>query len=340
MRLNLSTIKEMTSGAVRIEENENGINFYRFTKQQEDFYEKRSEDFYMKTFATSGIQLRFRTNSQTLFIKTEIASGSSRSYFAIDVFVNGEKIESISNFSGVELPDDYTQASLPLGEFYKNFDIGLGEKEVQIYLPWSVKLTLKELSVDDGAYIHPIRRGHKMLCFGDSITHGYDALYPSNKYISKLAEMLDAEEYNKAIGGEIFAPELAYIKDDFDPDYVVVAYGTNDWNLSTKEEFTYNCKEFFRNLNMNYPHSKIFAITPIWREESGKIRRVGEFKCVGEIIQKQAEAFENIYTVKGFEFVPQDKNLFADFRLHPNDEGFGFYFENLAKCIKDILQES
>ena len=41
MRLNLSTIKEMTSGAVRIEENENGINFYRFTKQQEDFYEKR-----------------------------------------------------------------------------------------------------------------------------------------------------------------------------------------------------------------------------------------------------------------------------------------------------------
>ena len=337
MKLNLSEIKEITLGAVRILENENGIDFYRFTEEQEKFYEKRSEDFYKKTFSTSGIRLRFRTDSRNLFLKAEITSGTSRSYFSVDVVVNGEIVGSLNNFSGVDLPPHYTVTKLPFGEFHKSFDLGAAEKDVEIFLPWSVRLTLKELSLDDGSYIEPIKRSRKILCFGDSITHGYDALYPSNKYISKLSDMLDAEEYNKAIGGEIFAPELASLREDFDPDYITVAYGTNDWNVSTKEEFTYNSGEFFRNLNKSYPNSRILALTPIWREESDKIRRVGEFKCVGEIIQKQAEEFDNIYVISGFELVPADKKLYADLRLHPNDAGFGYYFENLAKSIKDIL---
>ena len=76
MKLNLSEIKEITLGAVRILENENGIDFYRFTEEQENFYEKRSEDFYKKTFSTSGIRLRFRTDSRNLFLKAEITSGT------------------------------------------------------------------------------------------------------------------------------------------------------------------------------------------------------------------------------------------------------------------------
>ena len=69
----------------------------------------------------------------------------------------------------------------------------------------------------------------RILCFGDSISQGYDALYPSNQYTPQLAKLLDAEEYNKAIGGEIFRPELALARDDFEPEYITVAYGTNDW---------------------------------------------------------------------------------------------------------------
>ena len=55
MNLNLSQIKEVPLGAVRIEEIENGIHFYRFNKEQELLYKNRNEDFYKKTFATSGI---------------------------------------------------------------------------------------------------------------------------------------------------------------------------------------------------------------------------------------------------------------------------------------------
>ncbi len=340
MNLNLSQIRDIITGAVRIEEIDNGIHFYRFTKQQEELYKNRSDDFYKKTFATSGVQMRFRTNSQTLFLRTEITGGSSRTYFAFDVFINGVKIDTLDNFSDIDIPQNYTTLKLPHGEFSKKFNLGVGDKEVCIYFPWSVNAVVKELTLDDDSFIKSSKPNKRMLCFGDSITHGYDALYPCNKYITKLADVLNAEEYNKAIGGEIFFPELAATREDFEPDYITVAYGTNDWNRCDEVEFTHNCKEFLYNLNINYPNSKIFVITPIWRKEMNEIRQFGEFKNIEKIIKNQAEEFENISVVQGFEFVPQNENLFADLRLHPNDKGFEYYFKNLSKHIKEILQKS
>ena len=339
MNLNISQIRDITTGAVRIEEIDNDIHFYRFTKQQEELYKNRSNDFYIKTFATSGIQIRFHTNSQTLFLRTEITCRSSRTYFAFDVFVNGVKIDTLDNFSDIDIPQNYTTLKLSQGEFSKKFNLGVGDKEVCVYFPWSVSAVVKELTLDDDSFIKPSKPSKKMLCFGDSITHGYDALYSSNKYITQLAKVLDAEEYNKAIGGEIFFPELAATKEDFEPDYITVAYGTNDWNRCTKEEFTHNCKEFLYNLNNNYPNSKIFVLTPIWRKDMNESRAFGEFKSVAEVIQNQAAKFDNVSVIQGFEFVPQNENLFADLRLHPNDKGFEYYFESLSKQVKDILQK-
>ena len=338
MNLNLSQIREITLGAVRVEKIENDVYFYRFTAQQEELYKNRDDDLYAKTFATSGVQIRFKTDSQYLFLKTQVSKASSRGYFAFDVFADGKKIGSLDNFSDVSLPQDYTKLSLPYGEFSKKFELGVGEKEVCIYFPWSVMATIKELSVDDGAFVMPIKPSKKTLCFGDSITHGYDALYPSNKYITKLCNMLDAEEYNKAIGAEIFFPELAAAKEDFEPDFITVAYGTNDWSHCTKEEFIQNCSKFFYNLNKNYPNSKIFAITPIWRKEMHEEREFGRFEDGAPIIEKEASVYDNVSVISGFDFMPRDENMYADLRLHPNDKGFECYFDALSKNITELLK--
>ena len=150
--------------------------------------------------------------------------------------------------------------------------------------------------------------------------------------------MLNVEEYNKAIGGEKFFPELAATREDFVPDYITVAYGTNDWKCCKEEGFTRNCKEFFYNLNNSYPNSKIFVITPIWRKDMDANGAFGKFINVADNIQNQVAGFDNVSVIQGFEFVPQNENMFADLRLHPNDKGFECYFENLSKCINKMLQ--
>ena len=289
--------------------------------------------------ATAGVKFWFKTNSRTLKLKFEMQEGSSRRYYSFDVFVNGKAVGYLDNFSNVQLPVDYTGVQLPLGRAEKEFVLGEGDKEVCVYFPWSVSPLLEEFSLEDGATVIPVKPGKKLLAFGDSITQGYDALRPSVSYISCLADKLQAELVNKAIGGEVFFPALAESKEDFTPDYITVAYGTNDWGTCEEAVFQENCKAFFAYLAANYPDAKIFAITPIWRLGYDVERKCGPFEGIAATIKEVTAAYENITVISGFDFVPKDQDYFADLRLHPNDKGFACYGDNLYDEICKIIAE-
>ena len=334
MKLNLSQIKSITTGAVRIEELSDGFHFYRFTAEQQEIYKNRNQDFYEKTFATSGVKMCFNTNSTKLFLKTTVTRGSSRSYFAFDVFVNGKLYDALDNYSHLNLPLDYTKEVYQGGEFSKEFTFGAGEKEICIYFPWSVAAVVKELSLDDGAVIESTKPTKKMVCYGDSITHGYDALHPSNKYITKFSESLNAAEYNKGIGGEVYFPGLASAKEDFLPDYITVAYGANDCYCKSQDAFLEDCKIFYENLDKSYKGVKTFVITPIWRKDHAKQSAFGEFKMMYTAIKNIVSKYPNITVIDGYNLVEHNEEFFGDLRLHPNDKGFVQYFENILKQLK------
>ncbi|MBR5505247.1 MAG: SGNH/GDSL hydrolase family protein [Clostridia bacterium] len=334
MKLSFDQVKEITTGAVNFQEENTMLLLKRFTQEQEMLYKETNQDFYDKTFYTSGIKFLFKTDSKNLFLKLKTMNCSTRKYFSVDVFVDGNPIGYIDNFSNIELPQDYTQMELPLGDFSKKFQLGEGEKTVCVHLPWSVKTLIEEISIDDNAFIEAVKPKKKLIAYGDSITHGYDALRPSNRYIAKVAELLGAEEFNKAIGGERFFPQLAKLKESFAPDYITVAYGTNDWSNIDEETFKYKCKAFYTNISQSYPDSKIFAITPIWRKDMGEYREFGYFEKVEQGIRKAVTDIENITVISGFDFVPKEEKCYADLRLHPNDDGFACYAENLYREIK------
>lgn len=337
MKLSLDKIKEITLGAVRIEQDETGFNFYRFTKEQQELYAQRREDFYYKTFCSAGVQLRFKTNSRSLKIKVSFDLGYTRSYYAMDIFVDGKMVDCICNYKGVELPRDYTTVNLPSKTEEKIIELPSGEKEIKICLPWSKRTRIEEIALEDGAKVVAQRPKYKMLCFGDSITQGYDAQHPSNTYTYQLASFLDAQEFNKAIGGDTFFPELASSCEDFVPDFVTVAYGTNDWSRCTRQETEEYCRSFYQTLSQKYPNAKIFALTPIWRADLNEKREFGVFADVEKMIVEQTKDFNNVFVVSGFDFVPHDCDLYADERLHPNDEGFAHYYKNLSAKIKQFI---
>ena len=335
MKLTLEDINSITTGALQIEETENAFVFHRFTKEEEELYKNTNEDFYLKTYATSGVKFNFKTDSKSLTLKASVSRGSSRQYFSFDLFVNANFKDSLDNFSNVSLPESYTTIELETGYFEKTFDLGEGEKEVTLYFPWSARAEIEEISLDDNSVVIPIKNNKKILMYGDSITHGYDALHPSNKYATRLANALNADEYNKAIGGEVFFPPLAEIKQPFTPDLITVAYGTNDWSKTEKSVFDKNCKAFYENLSKNYPDTPIFAITPIWRKAAvTETRPFGEFFLVEEGIREATKHLKNVTVIRGFDFVPKEEKYFADLILHPNDIGFEHYFKNLSDAIE------
>jgi len=337
MNLTFEQIMEITTGAVDSYIEDGMLHLRRFTPEQMELYRNGKESFYNKTFTLAGMKLMFKTDSKNLFMKFKTEYANSRRYFSIDVFVNGKLVDCIDNFSDVEIPPMYTTMDLPLGKFSKNFCLGDGDKTVCVYLPWSTKTLFEEISVDDNSYVEAIKPEKKLLVFGDSITQGYDALRPSNRYATKIADLLCAEEYNKAIGGEKFKPELPVLKESFTPDYILVAYGSNDWFHRDAETFRVKCKGFFENLVKTYPDIKIFAVTPIWRKDMVEERKFGDFNMVDPLIRDCVKDIENISVISGFDFVPKDEKYFADLRLHPNDEGFKYQAENLSKEIKKII---
>ena len=337
MKLTFEQIKSITTGAACVEKEDDKIRFHRFTEQQEILYGKGGKNFNVRCAASAGIRFRFKTNSQTLKLKFEILKGSSRWYYSFDVFVNGKAVGYLDNFSGVQLPGNYTGVELPLGNAEKEFALGKGDKEVCVYFPWSVCPLLEELSLEEGAYVIPVKPSKKLLAFGDSITQGYDALRASMRYTSLLADKLQAEEFNKGIGGEVFFPALAQAKDDISPDYITVAYGTNDWSKKTEEDFKVQCREFYVALSNHYPQAKIFAITPIWRKDYQGERAFGPFALVEQDIRAAVADLPNVTVISGFDFVPKDETYFSDLRLHPNDKGFEYYSENLYSEICKAL---
>ncbi len=334
MNMDLETIRSVTKGAVRIVE-DNGFHFYRFSIDQEKQYERLHSNFLSKTHSTSGVCMEFTTNTNHIYLDVDFSEGSSRKYFCFDIFCNGKKISEISNFN---LEDDLFKTDFKLENIKKNIVLPKGEKLIKIVFPWSVAPIINEIRIDKGSFIHPAPQKDIMLFFGDSITQGYDARYPSESYVYRLSQLMNVDVYNKAIGGEVFFPELLEYTDDFFPKYISVAYGTNDWNGRTYKNFEADCFAFYQKLSKTYTKSKIFALAPLWRKELGEHREFGDFANVGQCIRKVAAQFENVFFIDCYDFIPHESNTyFADNRLHPNSKGFEIYSNHLVKSIQKFI---
>lgn len=328
MNISFEKIKELLQGVVYTEEIDGTLFLHRFTKAQEEAYKPYNTDFYKKTFATAGVRMEFLTDSTSLSMSGEAVSASSRKFFSFDIYLNGALVKT-------------AQFDITEGRASFSFDaaLGVGTKKVAIYFPWSASAKICSFSLDDGAQAEAVTRPYKMISFGDSITHGYDANDPSFSYASRLADALQADAVNKGIGGEVFFPTLATLKDDIAPDYITVAYGTNDWYFCESAEiFDKKCKDFFENLSASYPNSKIFAITPIWRGDWKKTEnRFAPFGHIHKAIESVAASLPNVTVIDGVDLVPHDKTCFSPDVLHPNDEGFRHYANNLYAEIKKYI---
>ena len=329
MKLSLEQIKSITKGAARVVSDNGKVKFLRFTEEQEKFYEQYP-DFHKKTFATAGVRLEFVTSSRSLSLKVDVTPSSSRTYFTHDIYVDGELKHSLGADVG-DAPDKHVTVE-------GSYALGAGKKTVRIYFPWSVCSELISLELDNGASFSPVTHKRKILMFGDSITHGYDAKNTSESYASRLTDMLDAEGLNKGIGGDKFNAQLGAMAESYVPEIITVAYGTNDWSNGDGERFTKESKGFFENLSKTYPTSKIFALAPIWRGDCDRITGVGKFEDVETYLSDIAKNIPNMTVISCYDFVPHSPQMFSPDVLHPNSLGFSHYAEHIFNAINDLIK--
>lgn len=337
MKLTLEQIKSVTTGAVTIEQEEKGIRFYRFNPAQRALHQPRVRLLEEKLQSAAGIQLSFRTDSSKLFLRATVSQGSGSDHFSFDLFVGGAHVDSLDNFSHLAQTGDL--ASSGLGTYEKTFSLGPGVKDICLYFPWSVAVVIEALSLDDGACLTPMIPEKKLLVYGDSITHGNTVRYSCNHYIPQLARAMDVQVRNKAIAGTTTFPEMALAESPYDPDYVLVAYGSNDWDRHEEDFFAENYRQMMQTIAERYPRAQVFAISPIWRgDQNTRQRKMGDLSVIERNILAVCADFPNVTVIPGMDLVPHDLQYFADAGLHPNDTGYGFYFRNLWSKMEAALK--
>lgn len=337
MQLDLAQIRSVTCGAELVEQRLEGIWFQRMTHEQLEVYREPNPAFYKKALTTAGVKLSFVTDSCSMDLDISIVKVMGRSHGAVEVFCNGQLIGNINNYSHMELPRDYAELSYPDIRRQVKYDLGAGQKQITIHFPRLTGVYLHALSLENGAYLQPVKPAKKVLVYGDSITQGFDTLHPTVHHVHALCQALDAEEFNKGVGGERHAPQLVRCPESFIPDYIFIGYGTNDWRGTDPALLESNCRELYQLLAEMYPNVPVITVTPVWRADldaHGDAIRFRSFHDVEECIMRHTAQYPNVTVVRGFDLIPHDIKHFADYGLHPNDSGFEHYSKNLLAALK------
>ncbi len=324
MNLNLNKIKSITFGAAEITEDNGEFSFYRFTRDQSECYKTiRKSDFFERTLTTAGIRLSFETDSSSFAFNYSHNGEWSAALGYFDVYINA----SLVGHLGLDRLEKNVHAEIPLGE---------GVKTVEVYFPWSKATSLSGITLDDGSYLVPKKRDRVAIMYGDSITHGYYAEYPSLSYASRISRVLGLDSYNKAVSNDRFFPEILDLNEPVCPEIVTVAYGINDWSVQTRDQLTNNSREYLLKLSKKFPDAKIFVISPIWTSKSYSEIFGGEYTEVHEILEANSAGLENVTLINGSKLAPHNGAFYTD-GIHPKDIGFSVYAENLISEISKYL---
>lgn len=312
MKLTFEEIKNVTFGAIDIINKEDGIHFTKCSKKQiAAWYEIRT-NLGERAETTTGVIIDFHTDSSH-----------------VEFAVIGHKFEVLIN--GV-----LTQQVLSDTEELRNEQIicanlSEGENRVTLVFPSHGVGILRSISVDDGAYVCPHEFDKKILFIGDSITQGWDSKFDCMSFAYRTADFYNAERVINGIGGAIYAP-TTFDKVAFDPDVVIVAYGTNDYDyFKDYQVYKNNVVSYLELVKANYGEKNVFIITPIWRFDKDYPRCIGTFEVCRKTIEEEAERL-GFRVVDGYELVPHIDSFYADI-VHPNEMGFGVYAEKLIAKI-------
>lgn len=321
MRLTYEQIQSITVGAVHTELTADGIRFDKCTKKQIEAWYDMGEPYGKNAEAGTGIRLDFYTDSKRLAF--DLASGNRVDVYFDDVLRHHIDVNELRK----EGKSPEFVIDKPLGE------VG-GTTRVTVYFSaHNAVAVLKYLELDDGATVTRPTYARKLLFCGDSITQGWNSRWDSLSYANTVSRFFDAESVVQGVGGGVFKEDTIDPELPFDPDAVVIAFGTNDYYYyKSRDELCAHCRAYLTKIKELYAdHGKpVFVLTPLWRGDRFYEHAVGDFANIRQIPAQEAKAL-GLIPIETINFIPPLPEFFSDGVLHPNAAGFGIYALNVIK---------
>ena len=285
----------------------------------------------------SGGRIRFKTNSNILVIRASFPNISTRSIITMlnqagfDVYktVSGKQEFIGCLYPPIDLTDSYD----------KGMELGLGEKEITVYMPIFNDVSDVYIGLEKGAYIKPsdpYKNEKPILYYGSSITQGASVSRPGMIYESIISRVLDTDFINLgfASGGKAEDAIVDYMA-DLDYSVCVSDY---DYNAPTPEYLEATHGKMYEKIRAKHPNVAYIMLTkPIihhnLKTAENQRRREIIFKTYENAIEN---GDKNVYIIDGFEIFSSFEagNCSGD-SVHPNDIGVAVIAQNIIKIIRE-----
>ena len=322
MQLTQKQLSSIVFGAHESVYETDGVQFYRMPDELVNRFKKQDLSFYDTARATAGIYLDFYTDSEFFaFTYDDMQKSSSRTWCYFDLLINGKLVASVGEDTPTKTEYEFSTA-LPAGE-----------NRITLFFPNLYRARLTQIALSDGATIRRVQKKRRILFIGDSITHGYDTKRPSKSYANRISFQTDSEAVNLAVGGAFFDKDCIESLPNFSPDFIIVAYGTNDWRKKTAFACLADCQEFFNKLCSIYPDKPIYYVLPIRRYlycDTNSLKK--SFTLIRNAYKEIATEYPNVKIIDLWEAIPDDPSLYSD-GLHPNEQGFAYYADGVIKQL-------
>ncbi|MCZ4556271.1 GDSL-type esterase/lipase family protein [Rhodococcus maanshanensis] len=223
---------------------------------------------------SSGARLQFETEATCLELVTHPTRvayrGADRPRGRIDVFVDGVLHTSDALVGGdrIEIDLQTEESSAHGGPSHTTTVVGLaaGSKRIEVWLPHNEALELAELR-SDAPVNADVRPRPLWVHHGSSISHGSNALAPSEIWPSVAARFADVELRNLGLGGSAMVdPFLARVIRDAPADAISVKLGINVVNLDAMRlrAFVPAVNGFLDTIRDGHPNTPILLVSPIF----------------------------------------------------------------------------
>jgi lysophospholipase L1-like esterase len=313
-------IKSVATGCYSVYQTEGYYHFHRFPAEALEVF-KTVPAWILRAQSTSGIRIRFRTDSRRISLAGNIGENTPQTEPFI-ILCNDSVIS--------ELPERGVSGSFERDFLFPDG----GERTFEICFPAYSIGTIRNIQIDKDASLVPVKRRGVMFAMGNSITQT-GGRYKG--YTDIVARGLDLDLHEAGVGGHIFEAEslpFAYVEN---PALITVAYGTNDWNGGRPVE---NARIFLEKLTLLYPEAPVILLEPIRRykpvDDKGKLAKNKEGEEINEYrrkLRKIVKDFDSVKVIAYKKLMPGNPELFSD-GVHPTEEGHAIFGNNLLQIIK------
>jgi len=209
--------EEFFEGAVSVEAGDGWYRPWRLPHEERLLFPSPDDALFNNSGKPSAVRLRFKTDSQsiTMHVLALEEHGGESVNSRFDLTIDNEIVSTCEVQPGAET---VSFSGLPAGE-----------KEVELWLPPGVPVSVRDLRVDEGAACEPAPdRRARWVTYGSSLTHCVRANSAARVWPAIVARRLDLHVTSLGFGGQCHMdPMVGMVIRDLPADYISLKCGIN-----------------------------------------------------------------------------------------------------------------